>query len=359
MENFNDESQGLLLEDNFNEEEICLGNGNNEGRIIGEHCHDNLLSVRNQDKSGAEKTLVIVAIFCLLFIIVQFTGGILANSIAIITDAGHMISDLFSIIVSIIMLRLSKAPANRQFSFGYLRAEFIGALISVFILWVITILMVIFATQRIISKTIEVEPNFMMLTSLVGIAFNLFMGAILKCSNKISLPGHGHSHQHQHSGENVNLRAAFVHVLGDFIQSIGVLIASIIIKYTGFNMADPLCTYLFSFVVVCTSIPVACDIFKIFMEATPKAVSYADIQNDLSKFDGVTRLHNLNIWTLGTNHPAISVHLVIDNPEKAILITKSANDLLKKKHCFTYVTVQTELSDPIQINCNYCTPLSH
>lgn len=365
MTNYNEEHSLLLSngehiqEVNLDERDNHRGDGHN-----GCQCHEVLLNSTSEDKKGAEKLLLVLAAFCFAFIIAQFIGGIFAHSIAIVMDSAHMFTDLFSIIISILMLRISRKPPNNTYSYGYLRTEFIGALVSLFIVWMITVIMVIFATQRILSGNIEVEPNIMLVTSIVGIGFNLIMGAFLKCSHRVGIHGHTHSHshtqryRHDRSSSNVNIRAAFIHVLGDLMQSIGVLIAAIVIKYTDFHVADSMCTYVFSVAIICTSAPVARDVFRTFMEAIPNEYDYVEIQNTLSQVEGVYRIHNLHIWSLGTDRTASSVHLVIENEARSIQIMNNVTYILQKKYGFHFTTVQTELSQPTLINCSYCFPIS-
>uniref|UniRef100_A0A915PI40 Uncharacterized protein n=1 Tax=Setaria digitata TaxID=48799 RepID=A0A915PI40_9BILA len=313
-----------------------------------EHCHFLLLS--QQEDRRAERSLVVVAVLSAIFIIAEFTGGVLAGSLAIMTDAGHMLSDLLSFIISIIAIRLARSPANYRLSFGFLRAEILGATISIIIIWILTTVLVMLALQRIIDNNFDVDPNTMIVTASAGVLFNVIMGLVLRYFRCAHSQDMGHSHNHG----NVNVRAAFIHVLGDFIQSVGVLTAAVVIKITDWKLADPLCTFLFSIIVLITSVTVIRDIFFILMEGTPAHINYGNLQNDLLSIDGVRTLHSLHVWSLNMDKTALAVHLAIDEPEKASETMKAASRLIRFKHGIHLATVQIEPYDSFMLSCKFC-----
>ncbi|KAL3103121.1 hypothetical protein niasHS_002307 [Heterodera schachtii] len=325
-----------------------------------DHCHTLLLSQR--EKRSPERVLWLVVVISALHITAQLVGGVLANSLSIIADSGHILTDLVSFLISIFMIRISVVNSNRRFTFGYLRAEFIGALASIFIIWTITILMIVFATQRIISGQMTVDTRIMFITALVGIVFNFVMVLFLKWSTGGAQFSHGHSHFTNSSvndaengpKENVNVRAAFIHVLGDFIQSIGVLSAALLIRWTDFQLADPLCTYFFSLVVFCTSVPIARDIFLVLMESTPSFLDYDAIRRDLNGISFVRGVHSLHLWSVGTERSAAIAHLIIDDESKFIEVTKAATKLLQNGHKIHFTTIQIEIHEQIHSQCKFC-----
>ncbi|VDN40710.1 unnamed protein product [Gongylonema pulchrum] len=129
------------------------------------------------------------------FIVVEFTGGVLAHSLAIMTDAGHMLSDLLSFIISIIAIRLARSPANYRLSFGFDRAEVLGAMVSIVIIWILTTVLVMSAVQRIVSGDLDVDTNTMIVTAGAGVCFNVIMGIVLRyCRHPHSQQPVGHSH---------------------------------------------------------------------------------------------------------------------------------------------------------------------
>ncbi|KAM3724509.1 Zinc transporter ttm-1 [Dirofilaria immitis] len=333
-------------QDSYNDEQESIDHSH-----LQEHCHFLLLSQKEDRR--AERSLKVVAILSALFIIAEFTGGVLARSLAIMTDAGHMLSDLLSFVISIIAIRLARSPANHRLSFGFFRAEILGATISIIIIWILTTMLVMLALQRIINNNFDVDANTMIVTAGAGVIFNIIMGLVLRyfrCA-------HSHDIGHNHNHTNVNVRAAFIHVLGDFIQSIGVLTAAIIIKITGWKLADPLCTFLFSVIVLITSVTVIRDIFFILMEGTPAHINYGNLQSDLLNISGVRTLHSLHVWSLNMDKTALAVHLAIDEPEKATETMKAASKLIRFKHGIHLATIQIEPYETYMLSCKFCKPL--
>jgi zinc transporter 2 len=255
------------------------------------------------------KRLIVVGAICFLFMIVEIVGGYLANSLAIMTDAAHLLSDLVSFTISIASLFIAKLPASSIMSYGYYRAEIIGALLSVSLIWGLTIWLLFEAVHRIIDPQ-EVDGQFMLVTAVFGLLCNIIMAKVLHSS-----PGHSHSHSHSHNHnhfqtsshespgtsdnnreknslihhhhhhshmENVNIRAAFLHILGDLLQSIGVIIAAVIIVIEPeWQIADPICTFLFSIIVVFTTVPITKQAISVLMEASPIGINLEELNSDL------------------------------------------------------------------------------
>ncbi|CAP33941.2 Protein CBR-TTM-1 [Caenorhabditis briggsae] len=320
-----------------------------------EHKHSH-----NDDKHlkgrRAEKVLWAVAGLSAVFIAAEFVGGFWAESLAIMTDAGHMLSDLLSFIISIFAIRCARLPPSKRLSFGYERAEVLGALTSIIILWVLTTVLVVVAIQRIVNNEHDVDANIMLITAGVGVLFNIIMGLVLH----FGTGGHGHTHGghsnhgHSHDGKNVNVRAALIHVIGDLVQSIGVLIAAIIIKFTGWTLADPICTFLFSIIVLFTTITVMKDIFFVLMEATPTHFDLSDVKKVLGGLEGVKGVHDLHLWSIGMDKTAFSVHLALESPHRAMETVVEARSLIRRQFGVSNVTIQVEKFDAQIESCDTC-----
>ncbi|KAK0412168.1 hypothetical protein QR680_006070 [Steinernema hermaphroditum] len=298
----------------------------------------------HQPMSRAEKSLIFVSILTVIFIGCELAGGLIAHSLAIMTDAFHMISDLTSFIVSIIAIRLAKRAPSSKHSYGLLRAEILGALMSILIIWILTGILVYMAVMRIIRKDLEVDANTMLITAGIGVAFNIIMGLVLHFGKA----GHSHfgiSHSHEghgHSHSNINVRAAFIHVIGDLVQSIGVLIAALIIKFTKWELADPLCTFLFSVLVLLTTTTVLRDTLGVLMEATPSHIKLESVEHDLLQIKGVEGVHSLRIWSLTLDKTACSVHLDTADSAVANTVVLEANRILKVTYGIKFITVQAQ-----------------
>lgn len=344
------------------------------------HCHplngDSSTAKRASSKRATKK-LLIATILCTIFMFAEFILGYWAGSLAVMTDATHLLSDLASFILSIFAVWVSNKPPTKKMSFGYHRAEVLGAVASVFMIWFLTGILVYLAIIRIINNDFEIDADVMIIIAGSGVAVNIIMGITLSgnffgCSNSNESHGHGHSHgfghghshghghghghSHGHSHENMNVRAALIHVFGDLLQSIGVLIAAYIIKYLpSAKLVDPICTFIFSILVVFTTFNIMKDAVVVLMEGFPSGLDYNSIKKSLENIDGVKMSHSLHIWSLTLNKNALAVHLAVDNHSDVEKILRSAEKLIRKEYEIDQTTIQVEVYDPsTMLSCNTC-----
>lgn len=154
---------------------------------------------------------------------------------------------------------------------------------------------------------------------------------------------------------NINLRAATIHVIGDFIQSVGVLIAALIIKFKPeYKIADPICTFIFSALVMITTAPILKDIFFVLMEAAPTKIKYQDMANDLLRIESVRKVHSLHVWCLTMDKFALTVHLVTTHETDSVKVLRLANEMLRAKYKIDRTTIQIEAYDSLMDICNQC-----
>ncbi|XP_014364946.2 zinc transporter 2 isoform X1 [Papilio machaon] len=350
------------------------------------HCHRS----RNEDiDKRARRKLIIASILCVIFMIGEIVGGYISNSLAIATDAAHLLTDFASFMISLFSLWVASRPATRKMSFGWYRAEVIGALTSVLLIWVVTGVLVYMAVQRVIYNTFEIDATVMLITSAVGVAVNLVMGLTLH-QHGHSHGGHGHSHGgtnpvlnnkerntesdaesassqmgavsgqvagghgHAHT-ENINVRAAFIHVLGDFLQSFGVLVAALVIYFKPeWNLVDPICTFLFSVLVLITTFNIIKDTLLVLMEGSPRGLDFQDVANTFLSLPGVVRIHNLRMWALSLDKTALSAHLAIRSGISPQKVLEQATRLVHEKYNFFEMTLQIEEFNDGMEECSQC-----
>lgn len=406
----------------------CLHSKLSSEKIRG-HCHKPRLEGVDVK---ARKKLIIASILCVLFMIAEAVGGILSNSLAIATDAAHLLTDFASFMISLFAIWIAGRPSTQRMSFGWYRAEVIGALASVIMIWVITGILVYLAIERVIVGQYEVDAKIMLITSALAILVNLIIGI------QLGIGGHGHSHGgglghshgvsgHGHShngpaktkeekkqltfsvtekvsddlrdsneestqttdtppiptnshlttqetdnkcdltitelhddvniddGRNINVRAAFIHVVGDVVQSIGVFVAALLIYFKPeWSIADPICTFVFSIIVLCTTFAIMKDALLVLMEGTPSSFPYAEVVQFFQQIEGVERVHNLRIWALSVNKNALSVHLVIRPGANPKHILQKANTAVHRKYNFFETTIQIEDLTPDMDDCQQC-----
>ncbi|XP_015587310.1 zinc transporter 2 isoform X2 [Cephus cinctus] len=335
--------------------------------LIEDHCHRE----RNEgiDKK-ARKKLVIASVLCVLFMIGEIIGGILSNSLAIATDAAHLLTDFASFMISLFSIWVATRPATRKMPFGWYRAEVIGALTSVLMIWVVTGVLFYLAVQRVINKDFELDATVMLITSAVGVAVNLVMGLTLHQHGHSHAGHHGHTHadvdlEHEKAhidsksskaeAKNINVRAAFIHVVGDFIQSIGVLVAALIIYFKpNWSIVDPICTFLFSILVLLTTITIIKDVMNVLMEGMPKGFEYSQVESTLTQIEGVVKVHNLRIWALSLDKTALSAHIAIEPGTSPQQVLRMATRNIHDKYNFFEMTLQIEEFDKKMENCQQC-----
>ena len=344
--------------------------------------------LKNQEE--AMKKLSIVCVICLFFMTIEVIGGYLANSIAIMSDAAHLLSDFLGFIISIVSIYISRRVATTEMSFGFHRAEIIGALVSITLIWGLTLWLLYEATLRIITVP-QVDGFIMVLVAVIGFAFNLVMGIVLAYQGigHVHLHSHNHNHKHEHNhenehyhenehnhenkhnhenehnhknehnhenkhnheeknenngehkkNENVNLRAALIHVIGDALQNVGVIIAGVIIFfYPNLSIADTICTYIFSIIVGFTTIKILKDCISVLMEGSPFDFDINQLESDLKGINGVVDIHDLHVWSLSLGKVSLSCHINSKFPDETLPIAKN---LVQKKYHIKHSTIQVE-----------------
>lgn len=355
----------------------------------GLHCH------ATKERAGVDKKarrkLIIASTLCLLFMVGEIVGGVLAGSLAIISDAAHLLTDFASFMISLLAIMLATRSPSKRFSFGWYRAEILGALLSILFLWILTGVLFYMAVRRVIHQDYTINATIMLITAACGVAFNVIMG--------ISL-GHGHNHSHhkkQSSSqtdiqssqqisvqenithpsygainsnasetepliqvkdthkENINVKAAFIHVVGDLIQSIGVLIAAFIIYFKPeWRLADPICTFVFSLIVMVTTFKIFLDIITVLMEGTPRGIDISSVRRSFLKLPGVKDVHDLRLWSLSMDRIALSVHLAVDSNTDPLKILKLGSAVVRMKYGISETTIQVEEHVEEMNECTHC-----
>ncbi|KAG9355571.1 hypothetical protein JZ751_000409 [Albula glossodonta] len=310
-----------------------------------------------QEKRRAHLQLYVALCVCLMFIIGEVVGGYLAHSLAILTDAAHLLTDFASMLLGLFSLWMSSRPATKTMNFGWHRAEILGALLSVLSIWVVTGVLVYLAVLRVMSQDFHINGTVMLITSGCAVAVNIIMGITLHQSSH----HHGHSHAsgsppNSHKPQqNASVRAAFIHVIGDLLQSLGVLVASYTIYFKPeLKLIDPVCTFLFSILVLGTTLTILRDVLTVLMEGTPRGLDFTQVKETLMLIRGVRSLHSLHIWALSVNQPVLSVHIAIKDGVDGQAVMKKASGILQDKFDFHTITIQIEDYSEDMQSCQQC-----
>ncbi|NXU22559.1 ZNT3 protein, partial [Thalassarche chlororhynchos] len=246
---------------------------------------------------------------------------------------------------------VSTRPPTKTMSFGWHRSETLGALASVLSIWVVTGALVYLAAARIVSNDYEIEAQAMLATSASAVGVNVVMAYILHQSPA----GHGTEgykqlestggclRSHAPLPGSTSVRAAFVHVVGDLLQSVGVLVAATIIYFKPqCKIADPISTLFFSVFVLGSTFTILRDVFRVLMEGTPRGLEFDAVKEVLLGVSGVKGTHDLHLWALTLSYHAVSVHVAVDASADPETVLREATTQLRSKFGFASCTVQVE-----------------
>ncbi|ELQ73939.1 Cation Diffusion Facilitator (CDF) Family [Trachipleistophora hominis] len=281
------------------------------------------------DISKIFRVMTIITVFMLL----ELWGHWHSNSLSLLADSVHLLVDILGFLVSLIALSWTKKKTNNKMTFGYHRYEVIGALISILFIWVATAYLILESIKRFLYPKKINEKSFVLVAT-VGFIVNLF------CLHSLR-----HGHSDKHVSTNLNMKATYVHIIGDLIQSCGVLLASALTfffpKIVFFDIA---CTFIFAFIVLVSTLLVVSEALSILVESAPKKIPMKNVRNDLLEFDKVLEVLDLKVWSVGVNKHACMTVLLCENIlifEYEMILTK-IKDILNEKYRFSYLAVQIE-----------------
>lgn len=281
------------------------------------------MAERNLDRNRRDLTitLVITAGYCL----VEFAGGILTNSLALLSDAGHMFADVAALGLSLFAIRLAQMPPTASKSFGYHRVEILAALVNALFLWGIVALIFVEAYRRFLS-TPQIKSAGMIAVASIGLGVNVASLLVLRRSQ----------------AESLNMRAAFVHVLGDALGSVGAVLAGIAIMLANWTVADPLVSVGIGLLILYSSWEIIRDAVDILMQGTPRGMRVDEVEECLLGIGGVRQVHDLHIWSLTSGRSHLSAHLVICAESEPHAIIDAAQTKLHEQFGIDHTTVQVD-----------------
>ena len=287
------------------------------------HNHTEANHHADTSSRGLQLSLVIVA----GIMAVEFAGGLLSNSLALLGDAGHMLVDALALGLSLIALNLAKKPATATRTYGYHRAEIVAALANGVTLVLVAIYIFYESYQRFRSPP-TVKTPIMLIVAVVGLAANLVTIRLL------------HHDRHR----NLNVRAAFFHVFGDMISSVGVIAGGIIIAVTGWKIADPLIAVMIGIIILWGAVGLVRESTDILLETVPKHIPLDKVSEAIKSVPGVVELHDLHVWTITSGIYALSTHILIEDQmlSRAADITSALNRKLEQQLNITHTTFQLE-----------------
>jgi cobalt-zinc-cadmium efflux system protein len=287
---------------------------------------------------ATRRPLVITLVLVLVIMVAEVIGGLVSNSLALLSDAGHMLTDALAIALSLFAMNLARRPATAQKTYGYHRAEILAAFANGAILILLSAYIFYEAVKRFSAEP-EIKTPVMLVVAIIGLVANLVGMFLLR----------------QGSGKSINVRAAFWHIIGDTLSSVGVIAAAIIIYFTGWTAADPILAIIIGVVILWGAVRIVKESVDILLESAPGHLKVEDVAAAVKKIEGVEDLHEIHIWTLTSGIYALSAHLKIaDQTVSASCdVLARVNEVLEHGFSITHTTLQMECeSCPTGFLCN-------
>ena len=296
----------------------------------------------NHTHGMAKQSLRLAFFLTMLILIAELVGGFAANSLALLSDAGHVVTDIFALGLAWFAVVQAERPSNASKTFGYHRVGILAALANSVTLILIAVVIVWEAVQRF-QHPEPVQPLIMFLSAGIGIVVNLFIGFGLR-----------------KEGGSLNVRAAMLHVFGDVGASVGVIIAGIIILLTRQTIVDPLLSIGIAILIAIGAWRILRETTDILLEAVPRELSMSDLVRDMLKIEGVQDVHDLHVWCITSNMYALSCHAMVDDvlQSKSSIILQSMNKMLNERYHIGHATIQFECNPHLEQCCSvdglYC-----
>ena len=271
---------------------------------------------------GAVRTgLIASSVVCL----VELGGGWLTNSLALLTDAAHMFTDVAAMSLTLFALWIACRPASERKTFGYYRAEILAALVNGVVLCVLVLGIILEAWRRLQEPPV-VHAGPMLAIAVGGLLVNLFVARGL----------------HEHQGRSLNLRGAYLHVVSDLLGSLGAALGAAVILTTGWQGADPLVSLLIAGLILFSSWKLVREAVDVLMEAVPAHVDVDRLERALAAVEGVEEVHDLHVWTLTTGRHALSAHVVARRPVPDDTLLAALREVCCRDFQVEHTTIQVE-----------------
>jgi cobalt-zinc-cadmium efflux system protein len=262
-----------------------------------------------------------------LFFVVEVVGGLRANSLALLADAGHMLTDVAALSLSLFVAWFSRQPETPEKTYGYLRWEILAAFLNGATLLLISAWIISEAVLRLRHPQ-PVAGGLMLVVALASVVINVVSAYVL----------HGGSHK------NLNLRGAYLHVLGDLLGSVGTVAAAVLVRYTHFLPADPIASIVMTILIMRGSWRLVRESVDILLESTPAHISAGAIRGQLAAIPGIESIHDLHVWTVASGVIAMSAHAIVREPERHQHVLEHIHDAMRL-FGIDHVTIQLERSE--------------
>jgi cobalt-zinc-cadmium efflux system protein len=297
-----------------------------------EHGHDHDLAHGLRTvQSGGKKDLLIALSITFLMMVAEVIGGLLSNSLALLSDAGHMLTDNLALLLSFFAMTFASLPATDRKTFGFYRLEILAAFVNGIVLVLISFYIIFHAYLRMIHPQ-PVQGTLMLVIAIIGLVANVIGAMFL----------------FKHSHTSLNIRGAYLHILGDALSSVGVVIGGIIILYTGWYLIDPILSVMISLVIIYGAWALVKESVNILLESAPAHINIDTIAEEIAKLKGVREAYHIHLWSITSGVYALSAHVLID--DQMVSDSRELNDRVRKLLSERFKI----LHSTIQLECERC-----
>lgn len=280
-----------------------------------------------KEQQVSKKTLWFTLVLTLFFTVVEVIGGLLSKSLALLSDSAHMMSDVLALGLSMFAIYMATRKPNHKYTFGFLRFEIIASFLNGLALVVISTIILIEGIKRMINPQ-EVEQGLMLVIAVIGLLVNVILTIVLSRSIK--------------EEENLNVKSALWHFIGDLLSSVGIIVSAILIHFTGLQILDPLVSIVIGGIICIGGAKIIREAYLILMESVPSKFNLEKIGQDLSSIEGVEDVHEMHLWAVTTDHYSLTAHVFIRADIQPSCVILAINEMLKTKYGIVHSTVQIE-----------------
>lgn len=276
-------------------------------------------------EARSQTALATALLLTLCFAVVEVGSGFIAHSLALISDAGHMVTDAAALGLALLAQGIAKRPPSARHSFGFGRAEALAAFVNALAMLAVVAWIIVEAVQRF-ATPVAVQGGTVLVVAAIGLAINLVVAWMLSRDQG-----------------NLNTRAALVHVMGDLLGSVAALIAGAVIYYTGWMRIDPLLSVLVALLILKSTLGILRESYHALMEGVPHQIDYLQVGADLAAVPGVLSVHDLHVWDMSPGQPALIGHLRIGSLAEWPALLAAVKAMLLARHGIDHVTLQPEV----------------
>lgn len=288
------------------------------------HHHDH----RHGRARGSRKRLTIVLVLTALYMIAEFFGGLWTRSLALLADSGHMLADVVALLLALVALWFGARPATPHKTFGYYRLEIIAALINGVGLTLISVFIFYQAYLRLFAPT-SIRSVPMTVVATGGLFVNLICARLL----------------HRDRQDDLNVRGAWLHIVGDALGSFGAMLAGALVALFGWNAADPIISIFIGLLIIWSSWHLIRDATNVLLEGTPAHISLAAVEDAILETDGVSNVHDLHVWTITSGRDALSAHVIHSFATSPPALLKELRTKLHERFGVDHLTIQMETAE--------------